>query len=174
MISTIVATAEVDVAYPILESYAMKDGFIVLSENGIIDSFNWEGIKISRNEISENIVASHSKESSLSISSSKGDVIIISDNSEKKILSGVNCNAICLSNNFILLSTEDGDLLSIDKQGGRRASVNLGNTTTMRISDDHNQIVVASEEGNMTVFNNDLEILKSSPPAKDDLSLIHI
>ena len=85
MISTIVATAEVDVAYPILESYAMKDGFIVLSENGIIDSFNWEGTKISSNEISENIVASHSKESSLSISSSKGDVIIISDNSEKKI-----------------------------------------------------------------------------------------
>ncbi len=172
MISTIVATAEVDVAYPILESYTMNDGFIVLSENGIIDSFNWEGTKISSNEISENIVASDSKDSFLTISSSKGDVFLISDNSEEKILSGVNCNAICLSNNFILLSTEDGDLLSIDKQGGRRASVNLGNTTIMRISDDHNQIVVASEEGKMTVFNNDLEILKSSPPAKDDIEMV--
>ena len=82
MISTIVATAEVDVAYPILESYAMKDGFIVLSENGIIDSFNWEGIKISSNEISENIVASDSKESFLAISSSIGDVFLMVDNSE--------------------------------------------------------------------------------------------
>ena len=63
-------------------------------------------------------------------------------------------------------------LLSIDKQGGRRASVNLGNTTTMRISDDHNQIVVASEEGKMTIFNNDLEILRSSPPAKDDIEMV--
>ena len=172
MISTIVATAEVDVAYPILESYAMKDGFIVLSENGIIDSFNWEGKKISSNEISENIVASDSKESFLAISSSIGDVFLMVDNSEEKILSGVNCNAICLSENYILLSTEDGDLLSIDKQGGSRASVNLGNTTIIRISDDHNQIVVASEEGKMTVFNNDLEMLNSSPPAKDDIEMV--
>ena len=51
--STIAATAEVDVTYPILESYAMGDGFNVLSEKGIIDSFNWEGMKISSNEISE-------------------------------------------------------------------------------------------------------------------------
>ena len=159
MISTIAATAEVDVTYPILESYETGDGFIVLSENGIIDSYNSEGMKISRNEISENIVASDSKESFVTISSSKGDVILISDNSEKKILSGVKCNAICLSEKFILLSTEDGDLISIDMQGGKKASVNLGDTTIMRISDDHNQIVVATDEGKMTVFNNDLEIL---------------
>ena len=81
MISTIVATAEVDVAYPILESYAMKDRFIVLSENGIIDSFNWEGIKISSNEISENIIASESNVTFLTISSSNGYVFLISDNS---------------------------------------------------------------------------------------------
>ena len=172
MISTIAATAEVDVTYPILESYAMGDGFIDLSEKGIIDSFNWEGMKISSNEISQNIVASDSKESFLTISSTKGDVILISDNSEKKILSGVKCNAICLSEKFIILSTEDGDLISIDKQGGERASVNIGDTTIMRISDDHDQIVVATDEGKMTVLNNDLEILKSSPPAKDDIEVV--
>ena len=88
MISTIAPTAEVDVTYPILESYVMGDGFIVLSENGIMDSFNSEGMKISRNEISENIVASDSKESFVSISSSKGDLILISDNSEKNSLWG--------------------------------------------------------------------------------------
>ena len=172
MISTIAATAEVDVTYPILESYAMGDGFIVLSEKGIIESFNWKGMRISSNEISQNIVASDSKESFLTISSSKGDVFLISDNSEKKILSGVKCNAICLSEKFIILSTEDGDLISIDKQGGERASVNIGDTTIMRISDDHDQIVVATDEGKMTVFNNDLEILNSSPPAKDDIEMV--
>ena len=42
----------------------------------------------------------------------------------------------------------------------------------MRISDDHKQIVVATDEGKMTVFNNDLEILNSSPPAKDDIEIV--
>jgi len=172
VISTIVATAEVDVDYSILESYAMGDGFIVLSENGSMDSFNREGIKISSNQISENIVASDSQGPLLTVSSSKGDVILISENSEKKILSGVKCNGICISEKLILLSTEDGDIISIDKQGDKRASVNLGDTTIIRISDDHDQIVVATDEGKMTVFNNDLEMLKSSPPAKDDIEMI--
>ena len=82
------------------------------------------------------------------------------------------CDAICLSEKFILLSTEDGDLISVDMQGGKRASVNLRDTTIMRISDDHKQIVVATDEGKMTVFNNDLEILNSSPPAKDDIEIV--
>ena len=42
----------------------------------------------------------------------------------------------------------------------------------MRISDDHDQIVVATDEGKMTVFNTDLEILNSSPPAKDDIEMV--
>ena len=172
MISTIAASAEVDVPYPIIESYATGDGFIVLSENGIMDSFDSKGIKISRNKISENIVASDSKESFVTISTSNGDVILLSHNSERKILSGVKCNAISLSEKFILLSTEEGDLISIDMQGGKRASLNLGGTNIMRISDDQKQIVVATNEGKMTVFNNDLEILNSSPPAEDDIEIV--
>ncbi len=173
MVSTIASIAEIDVSYPILESYTLGNSFIVLSEKGIIDSFNSEGMKISRREISGNIVASDSKAPFLIISSSEGDVLLVSEKGEKKILSGMNCNGIRVSEELIFISTEDGNILSIDKQGGKRATANLRDTAIMCVSDDHDLIVVATDEGRMTLFNNHLDIIKSSPPAKDDIEVVN-
>ena len=43
----------------------------------------------------------------------------------------------------------------------------------MCVSDDHDLIVVATDEGRMTLFNNHLDIIKSSPPAKDDIEVVN-
>ena len=60
VISTIGAISEVVINSPILESFAIKGGFVVLSENGTMDFFNCEGEKISTNKIDKNIAASDS------------------------------------------------------------------------------------------------------------------
>ena len=172
VISTIGAISEVVINSPILESFAIKGGFVVLSENGTMDFFNYEGKKISTNKIDKNIVASDSHGGFLTIASSQGEINLISGNSEKEILSGVKCDRISLSEKLILISTEDGNLILMDMQGSKEISTHLDNATIMRISENHSEIVVATDDGKLTIFDNDLEILASSPPAKDDIEVI--
>lgn len=170
--STIGAIDEVHLDYPIMESFAMGKGFVVLSGNGIVEFFNHEGKKISNNEIGANIVATDSIGGRLLVASSSGEISLLSENSEKVIISGVGCESISLSGQSILLSTEDGDLLMFDKDGSKKASIHLPGVTIMRFSENHNEIVIASEDGKMTILSHDLELLGSSPPAEDDIEVI--
>ncbi len=172
VISTIGAVAEVAANSPILETFAIEDGFAVLSENGDIDFFNCEGKKVSTNKIDKNIVATDSHDGFLTIASSRGEINLISGNSEKEILSGVNCDRISLSGKLILISAEDGNLILTDISGGKKISTHLGHTTIIRISENHDEIAVATDDGKLTIFDNDLGILASSPPAIDDIEVI--
>ena len=172
MANTIAAFSEMVTSQEIVCATKTQNGFAIsLSSNEIV--FLDEVCEIvSKHNSDEEIIALNDTDRGIFAVNVEGDIIIIKKHQIEKIFSGNGCKDASFSKDKFFILQESNELFLIDNAGESRFSTILNDPIIIHSSDQGDYVVVASEDGSLTILDDNLQVSHHSVPRDDDVEVI--